>query len=196
MNKSSAQTRDRILEAGAKALQTEGFSGSTSRAIGRIGAFNQALIFYHFGSLEALLLAVLAKASDERLARYREALAPVTSIDELVRVGAQLYEEDKTSGHMTIVSQMIAGSVGKPDLAPKVLAQMEPWVAFAEETLTRLLPPPLPVKELAYAAVTFYTGVNLLTHLDADGTRTHAMFSRAVELAPFLGAVLGGSTPG
>jgi AcrR family transcriptional regulator len=79
MTKSTAQA---IVEAALEALRTEGFAGATSRAIARIGGFNQALIFYHHGSLEQLLLAALARTGEERLARYREALAPVTRLDE------------------------------------------------------------------------------------------------------------------
>ena|SRR5438093_6973588 len=191
MVKGSAQTKEQIVDAAIDALQTEGFSGATSRAIGRVGGFNQALIFYHFGSLDALLVEALKKTSEARRERYRVALADVTTIDELVRVGARLYEEDKASGHITVVSQLIAGSVGRSDLAPKVLALMEPWIVFAEETLTRILPAGLPTREVAYAVVTFYMGVNLLTHLDADRTRTDALFARASELAPLLGSLFG-----
>ena len=187
MIKASAQTKDQIVDAALKALQTEGFSGATSRVIGRIGGFNQALIFYHFGSLDGLLVAALARTSELRLDRYRGALADVTSLEELVRVMAQLYEQDKAAGHIRVVSQVIAGSVGRPELAPKVLELMEPWIAFAEDTLARVLPPGLPIPELAYATVTFYMGVNLLTHLDAESTRTDALFAQARELAPLVG---------
>ena len=51
MIKSTAQTtKQQIARAALEALRTEGFAGATSRAIGRIGGFNQALIFYHFGT--------------------------------------------------------------------------------------------------------------------------------------------------
>ena len=191
MIKPSAQTRDQILDAAIKTLQSEGFAGATSRTIGRIGGFNQALIFYHFGSLEGLLVAAVARSSQARLERYGSGLAEVTAVEDLVRVMAELYAQDKASGHITVVSQVIAGSVGRPELAPKILELMEPWIAFAEETLERVLPPGLPVQELAYAAVTFYVGVNVLAHLDGDAKRTDALFNRAAELAPLLASVFG-----
>jgi AcrR family transcriptional regulator len=187
MTKSTAQT---IVDAALAALKTEGFAGSTTRAIARVGGFNQALIFYHHGSLEALLLAALDRTSEERLARYREAVAGVETLDQLVPVMAELYQEDRESGHMRIVAQMVSGSINRPTLAREVLARMEPWVEFAEETLARVLPPGLPAAELAYAAVTFYLGVNLLTHLDEKHARTDALFERAGELAPLLAPLL------
>src|SRR5207237_2547978 len=129
-----AQTRDQIINAAIETLQKEGFAGASSRAIARAGKFNQALIFYHFGSLEAVLLAALERTSKTRLARYRQALENVSNLEQLLETLAELYEDDLRSGHMTVVSQMIAGSLARPELAPKVLDGMRPWAELAEET--------------------------------------------------------------
>jgi AcrR family transcriptional regulator len=180
-------TRQQIVDAALQALKTTGFGGATSRAIARAGGFNQALIFYHFGSLDALLLAALDRTSEERLGRYRQAVDDADTIEELAAVTARLYAEDRDSGHMTVVSQMVAGSVARPELAPAILARMEPWLELCEDALGKArarldLPELIPVRDLAYAVVTFYLGVNLLTHLDADRTRTDALFGRLEEL--------------
>src|SRR5919108_3916928 len=114
-------TRERILQAALETLRNDGFAGATSRAIARAGGFNQALIFYHFGSLDGLLLAALDKTSEERLVRYREAVAKAETAQELAEVAARVYKEDRDRGHMTVVSQMIAGSVTRPELAKEVL---------------------------------------------------------------------------
>src|SRR3954470_19911204 len=141
MNKATAQdkraTRDQILEAAFETLRAEGFAGATSRAIARRGGFNQALVFYYFGSLDGLLLAALDLTSERRLARYREALAAAEGLEEQLRVTGELYREDRESGHMTVVSQLVAGSLARPELAPQVLERMEPWLDFAEETIER-----------------------------------------------------------
>src|SRR5918912_1834395 len=108
MTKLTAET---ILDAALDTLRSEGFAGATSRAIARRGGFNQALVFYYFGSLEGLLLAALAQASEERLARYRPAVADVRTLDELIPVMADLWEQDKGSGHVRVISQMVAGAV-------------------------------------------------------------------------------------
>jgi AcrR family transcriptional regulator len=179
-------TAEAIVDAALTTLREDGFAGASSRAIARRGGFNQALIFYHHGSLEALLLAALDRTSEERLARYRAALDSVDTLEELVARASELYEEDKASGHIRVIAQMVAGSVNRPDLAREVLARMEPWLAYAEETLERVLPSGLPVAELAYAIVTFYLGVNLMTHLDPAAARTDALFRAGAGLAPLL----------
>ena len=194
MTKSSAQeTRKHIVDAALEALKRHGFAGATSRAIAREGGFNQALIFYHFGNLDALLLAALDQTSEERLDRYREAVARASSFAELAEAAAEIYREDRGSGHVTVVAQMFAGSLARPSLAPHVMARMEPWLAFAEDTIAGVLEgSPLaeivPAKELAYGVVTFYLGVNLLTHLDEEHSRTDALFQRVVEAATAVSA--------
>ena len=82
---------------------------------------------------------------------------------------------------MTVVSQLVAGSLAGAELAPQVLAKMEPWLEFARETIERALAgTPLaglvPVDEAASAVITFYLGVNLLSNLDG-GTHTDALFA-------------------
>ena len=186
-------TADTIVEAALATLKEEGFAGASSRAIARRGGFNQALVFYHHGSVERLLLEALERTSNERLARYRETLADVRTLEELVARAGELYEEDKSSGHMRVVAQMVAGSVNRPELARAVLARMEPWIAFAEETLARVLPEGLPVPELAYAIVTFYLGANLLTNLDPRSAGAAVLADRLEALQPLLAAVLGGA---
>jgi AcrR family transcriptional regulator len=182
-------TRQRIVDAALETLKKEGFAGATSRAIARAGDFNQALIFYHFGTLDGLLLAALDKTSAERLARYRKAVDEAATAEELAEVAARIYKEDRDRGHMTVVSQMIAGSVARPGLAKDVLARMEPWIELCEDALAKALPPlPVPQRELAYAVVTFYLGLNLLTHLDADRERTEALVARLQGLAPLFSA--------
>jgi len=186
-----AATKRQIVEAALETLKRDGFAGATSRAIARRGGFNQALIFYHFGSLDGLLLAALDQTSKERLERYGQAVTKATSVDELVAAVARLYAEDRERGHMTVVAQMVAGSAAHTELKPALVARMEPWFELCEEAIEKGfrwlgLPELVPRRELAYAFVTFYLGVNLMTQLDEDRARTDALFQRLEALAPLL----------
>jgi AcrR family transcriptional regulator len=185
------KTRERIVEAALETLKREGFAGATSRAIAREGGFNQALIFYHFGSLDGLLLAALDHTSAERLQRYREAVEQADTAEDLAEVAASVYAEDRDRGHMTVVSQMVAGSVAKPVLAQEVVARMEPWIELCEDALRKALATSpaadvVPLRDLAYAVVTFYLGLNLLTHLDQDRKRTEAVVTSLEKLGGLL----------
>jgi AcrR family transcriptional regulator len=195
MTKSSAQeTRRQIAQAALEALRTVGFAGATSRAIARIGGFNQALIFYHYGSLENLLLAALDLTSEERMARYRTAVDGAATFEELMHVARLIYREDSESGHVAVISQLVAGSMARADLAQGVVERVEPWIEFCEHAIRKViagspLEDALPIRELAYGAVSFYLGANLLTHL-GGAARTEALFERAEALAPAIAAML------
>jgi AcrR family transcriptional regulator len=187
--RAAGPTRQQIVDAALETLKTAGFAGATSRAIARAGSFNQSLIFYHFGSVDSLLLAALDSTNADRLARYSRAVDDAATVDTLVRVLSRLYREDRKSGHITVVSQMIAGSVAHPELAPAVVERMQPWIELCERALRKLhdelaVPELLPVREVAYAIVTFYLGANLLAHLDPK--RTDALFARLGQLEPLL----------
>ena len=187
MTKPTAQG---IVDAAVATVRAEGFAGATSRTIAKRGGFNQALIFYYFGSLEGLLLAALAQASEKRLDRYRAAVADVRSLDALIPVMADLWEEDRASGDVRVVSQLVAGAVNRPELSGRILELLEPWFELARETVARVLPPIVPTREAADAIVTFYLGVNLMTNLDPTAERIDAFFGRARELAPLLTPLL------
>jgi AcrR family transcriptional regulator len=191
----SQQTKERILAAAFEALRSDGFAGATSRAIARIGGFNQALIFYHFGSVDGLLLAALDASSAARLERYRAALDAAGSTSDLLRTAGEIYREDREGGHTAVVAQLVSGSLARPDLAPAIVERMEPWITFCEDAIGRVIDGTpvadlLPVRDLAYALMTFYLGVNLLTHLDADSSRTDALFDQVALVAPILEQLL------
>jgi AcrR family transcriptional regulator len=187
VTKATAQT---IVKATLETVREEGVAGATSRAIARRGSFNQALIFYHFGSLENLLLAALRQTSEERLARYREVVTPIATLDALVPAMADLWEEDKAAGHVQVVAQLIAGSANRPELKATVVELMEPWIELAEQTFARVLPPGLPTADIAFGTVVWYLGVNLITHLDPEGRRTDSLFARGREWAPLVAPLL------
>lgn len=194
---SKRDTRTRILDAALETLKTKGLGGASTRAIGAAGGFNPALIFYHFGSLNDLLVAALEHSSGERLERYGTALDKAGSLDELVSLLGSIYREDVESGHIRVVSELVAGSVAQPDLGRRVVALMEPWLELAEAGVERALAgsPVLEVatpRRLAYAAVTFYLGANLVSHLAPEREDLAGLLDDAAKLAPVLDAALRG----
>src|SRR5215210_1047016 len=193
-------TRTRILDATIETLKTKGFAGTSTRVIGGVGGFNPALIFYYFGTLNDLLLAALEHSSAERLRRYRGALDEAASLDELVALLGRIYREDLRSGHIRVVSELVAGSVAIAELGPRVVELMEPWLALAESAVERALAgsPVLELatpRRLAYAAVTFYLGANLVARLAPEQEDLAGLLDDAERLAPLLDAALRGRAP-
>lgn len=192
-----ATTKDRIVEAALETLKVEGFAGTSARAIARRGAFNQALIFYHFGTLNDLLLAALDKTSADRMRRYREEMAGLPTVEAKIRRATELYREDLSSGHITVISELVAGSLSRPDMGPEVVARMEPWIDFTEEVLRGVVAGSifegiLQPRTLAFAIVALYLGVDLLSHLDQDNSRAEALFETVRGLAAMIEPLIAG----
>jgi AcrR family transcriptional regulator len=193
MGRPRGQTRERVAAAALESLKRNGYAGSSTRAIAAIGGFNPALIFYYFESLDDLLVAALAESSGERLEKYRDAVAEAGSLERLLDLLAQIYRDDVASGHIRVVSELVGASVSRPELAAPVVALMEPWLELAEATTTRVLAgSPLcelaEPRDLALAAVTFYLGANLLTHLVPQHADVERLLEAAQRLAPLIEA--------
>jgi AcrR family transcriptional regulator len=189
-------TKDIIIEAALRTLRDLGYSRTTARAVAREGGFNQALIFYHFGSLKNLLLAALDRTSDARLERYRQAVAEAHSFEDLVGVAMTIYREDLEEGHMTVASEMIAGGVTDPELRPQIVARAHRWVDFVEEAIRPMLERSpfgvvAPPRNMAFALVAFYCGVNIFSRLEEDHAQTDALFEMAARVAPLLSPFFG-----
>lgn len=188
-------TKQRIIDAALETLKAEGYAGASARAIARRGDFNQALIFYHFKSVNSLLLAALDRTSELRMARYREAVERADTLEGMLDVATRIYREDLEAGHMTVVSELMAGSMAHPELKAEIIRRMQPWIDFAEGAIRKVLSgspleAAIPTRQLAFGLVAFYCGVNMLSNLTEDRTQTEELFQAARQLAPFLAAIV------
>jgi AcrR family transcriptional regulator len=192
-----ARTRQRIIAAALETLRTEGFAGTSARAIARAGGVNPALIFYHFGGVNELLLAALDATSADRMARYRSALAEVSTLKQLFEVMEVLYAEDMKSAHITAVQELVAASTFSPELEPEMARRMDPWFKFAEEVIDRLvagspLASLISTGDIAYAIVSMYMGLETVTRLRGDASAQQTLFAAGRRLAPILDEMVGG----
>jgi AcrR family transcriptional regulator len=202
-----ARTRARLVDAALQTLIEEGYAATSARAIAARGNVNPALVFYHFGGVDELLLAALDRSSDERLAAYREAMARPGTPDELVRRAADLFRQDVDGGHVTAVTELIGAGLSRPALRTEMIDRMRPWLELVREVFERevarspfqvLAPAAGPA---AFAVVAAYLGLNMLTRFMPDRRETDALFAlieqfaRLLPLVPSPGPVaLGGES--
>ena len=202
MLKATAQgiaTQGRILDAAFATLREEGFSNTSARAVARRGGFNQALIFYHFASLNGLLLAALDRLGEERRRRYAEVLGSVSGPIEFAARARLLYAEDVDSGHSTVVAELFAASSGEPELRAQMLARMTPWLEFTEALIERFLAgspfgPLFDARSAAGAVLSLYLGLDLLIQLDGDRSRADSLFDSGDRLAATLAPLFEGDS--
>ncbi|MDO5687026.1 MAG: TetR/AcrR family transcriptional regulator [Neisseria sp.] len=94
-------TIDKILGVAEAQFATQGFFASSLRQITRDAGVNVAAIHYHFGSKEALFLAVLARRIVPFVNQF---------IDEMNRVAQtkNLQAEDVVNGYVIVIRRLVA----------------------------------------------------------------------------------------
>jgi AcrR family transcriptional regulator len=198
MLKATAQgsdIRNRILDAAFETVRTEGVARASARTIARNGRFNQALIFYHFGSVNDLLLAALDRSAAVRMARYRQVLIEAAPA-EFASHARRLYLEDVEGGHSTVLAELFAAGSGNAALGAEMLKRLQPWLELAESLIRRFLDgsplePLVDARAAAGAVLAMYVGIDLLNHLDGDRSRAADLFDSGERLAGVFAPLLG-----
>lgn len=184
-------TKQRLVEAALATIKEEGYGGTTARAIAGRAGMNQALIYYHFGDIKNLLLAALDETSAKRMASYEALLAKTQTVEDLVQLAREIYREDLAAGHVTVLSELIAGSLQHKEMGPEVLKRLRPWIDFAARSIEKVtkdtaLETLVPARDVAVGIVAFYLGVDLLHQLDPTESPADRLFDHASRLAPGL----------
>jgi AcrR family transcriptional regulator len=165
----SEDTKNRLVEAARAVLMEEGFAGASARVIATRAGVNQALVFYHYGGVDPLLLAALDASSEVRLAAYAEAVESAGSIPALIERLQALFAEDVASGHMTLVTELVAAGLSRPELRQQVTARAQPWRALTQRAAAQYLagtPFESAAEEIASLVVALGLGANLLARLE------------------------------
>jgi len=189
-----------LVDAAIVTLKSRGFNGASARTIAGEAGVNQALVFYYFGSVAELLLAALDAVSASRLERYSAGLEAVTDPASLISLAAEVFREDMSSGDISVLAEMVAGSSSNPELGVEVAKRIAPWKEFAGVAIESgfaesSLGPLLSESEAPHVAVALYLGLEMLSHLEGDRSAAMSMFERLARLAPFLNALSAAPTP-
>jgi AcrR family transcriptional regulator len=191
----SEATRARILEATLETIKAEGMLGTSARAIARAGNFNQASIYYHFGSIDEVVIAALKGMSDERLARYERLLVRVSSLPELVNVAAELHREDVESGTILVLAQVMSAAAGDDRFGKEIGTVFQPWIDLVARALRQALKPSplsgsLPLDELAYAVSALFVGIEVLDQLKQGASGGDSLFAAIEGIARLVEVML------
>jgi AcrR family transcriptional regulator len=167
-------TRAKLLAAAAESLRADGMAGLSARVIAARAGVNQALVFYHFGTLNELIDASVRQAVDESADSYREQLAAVGSLRELITLGQTLHEQERDRGNVAMMAQLTAGSQRDPVLAGAARYATQRWNAEIEVVIVRLLgSSPLAafvdLSGLTRAVSAGFIGLELYDGVDPDG---------------------------
>jgi AcrR family transcriptional regulator len=166
-------TRDRLVQATLETLRDRGIAGVSARTIAGAADVNQALVFYHFGSVDQLLATACREGAAARVASYHERFDAVTTLAELLALGRRLHQEEDARGNVTVMAQVLAGARHDERLVPAGREALSLWVAEIEPVLARLLATS-PVKDavdvpgLARGVAAAFVGIELYDGVDPD----------------------------
>jgi AcrR family transcriptional regulator len=169
-------TRRKLIDGALDAIRVHGIAGASARNIASAAGVNQALVFYHFGSVDDLLAQACREATAERVAHYRDRLAAVGSLRELLDLGRTLHAEERAQGNVAVLAQLLAGAQTDDKLAGPTAEALGLWVAEIESVLVRLMAgsPLGEVAEpagLARAVSAAFVGMELFEGVDPDGAQ-------------------------
>jgi AcrR family transcriptional regulator len=82
----SSEKATRIVEAMRSSVARRGIAGSTFEHVAREAGVSRGLLHYYFGTKEALLVEVVRRDTEHRIARLDEPLGNAKSVDELLAI--------------------------------------------------------------------------------------------------------------
>ena len=182
----SSGARERILEAGLEVLKAEGYAGLSIAKVAAAAGENKALIGYHYGSKQGLVVAVGREVGDSITEAVVAGIGEATSIEGVVRgVIDALWEIlDRDVRIARVYFDLTAVSVVEPEVREVMQEVRAGW----RRVLARMLreaEPRMSAAEARTAALFVHTGVEglVLERLEAgDGAelrRARALFLAA-----------------
>jgi len=167
----------RLLQATLESLREDGLAGLSARVVATRAGVNQALVFYHFGSVDDLIDAAVRHGVQESANYYKEQFDAVTSFNELLEIGRTLHDRERALGNVAVMAQLMAGAQTNQALQSSAQYAIQRWVSDIEDVVRRVLRGS-PIAEIADAGglarsiSAGFIGLELYEGIDTDGANS------------------------
>jgi AcrR family transcriptional regulator len=185
------QSREQILDATARLMATRGYAATSISDIRKACGLPPSSIYWHFGSKEGVLAAVMERGAE----RFFAAIPAPATPDEQLAVLADLQ-----SGHPEFLRLFYMLSLERnddPAVAQIVRRVRDNAIERFRDAIGQLLPADVGraraqrvVSELTAFAVAQSDGVFFADHLDHDTTDVHRMYRRLFQAIAALIPIL------
>ena len=191
----TSETQQQLMAAALEVMGTKGMEGATARAIADQAGVNQSLIFYHFGSVTQLLIAAVNDMSDTRFAVYEIALSKATTIDDLLKITFEVFEEDRHGPSYVVLSQMVSGAQNVAEIATALEPLFEKFIALTKTSLQRILgdielPVGLTFDDIAIGIISLFLGVRLIGSIPKYDNNVDSLLKKVQNAGPLINLML------
>lgn len=137
----SSDTRQLLLETAVKVLGRDGYQALTTRAVAEEAGVNRALVNYHFGSKENLLIEICAEIDRSKYARQHAMYAePDEPLSAKWRQAIDFYRQDLADGWTRINNELLNISATNHAVAERQHEQVNRWRDLLTEVAAEFLP--------------------------------------------------------
>src|SRR5262245_16762753 len=114
----SGEKATRIVEAMRSSVARRGISGSTFEHVAREAGVSRGLLHYYFGTKERLLVEVVRRDTEHRIARLDEPLGAAKSADEILRILVADLEDSiqNEPGFWVLIFELFTAGRRNPDI--------------------------------------------------------------------------------
>ncbi len=118
----SGEKAQHIIEAMRSSVARRGISGSTFEHVAREAGVSRGLLHYYFGTKEALLVEVVRRDSEHRIARLDEPLGAAGSADEILEVLVSSLQDSirNEPGFWVLIFELFTAGRRNPEIEREV----------------------------------------------------------------------------
>ena len=185
------QSRELILDATERLMSSRGYAATSISDIRKACGLPPSSIYWHFGSKEGVLAAVMERGAD----RFFAAIPTSEDVEGQLAVLSTL--QSQHPDFLRLFYMLSLERSGDPAVAAVVRRVRDTAIRRFRDVITQLLPADAPpakaervVTELTALAVALSDGVFFAEHLEPDGTDVGRMYRRLFQAVSALIPIL------
>jgi AcrR family transcriptional regulator len=185
------QSRELILDATERLMATRGYAATSISDIRKACGLPPSSIYWHFGSKEGVLAAVMQRGAD----RFFAAIPTSEDVQAQLAVVSTLQAQHPDFLRLFYMLSLERG--GDPAVAAVIRRVRDTAIGQFRDAITQLLPAGVPpakadrvVAELTAVAVALSDGIYFAEHLEPDGTDVARMYRRLLQTITGLMPIL------
>ena len=185
------QSRELILDATERLMATRGYAATSISDIRKACGLPPSSIYWHFGSKEGVLAAVMQRGAN----RFFAAIPTTEDVEAQLAVVSRLQAQHPDFLRLFYLLSLERGN--DPAVAAVIRQVRDTAIGQFRDAITQLLPAGVPqskadrvVADLTALAVALSDGIYFAEHLEPDGTDVTTMYRRLIQAVTALVPIL------